>query len=401
MAHMHDPNIENTLPTPRRDEESTQPVRVSRPDLEDTLPGIPPYSDPKLEDTAPIKVPPPVQKPRRWPFILGGFLLILLLGGLGAFIGYKMASAQRSAVSAEQLAQITTEQFMLGVQEMQSGKLSNALKRFEYVISLDPNFPGARDKLTEVMMAMALTSTPRPSTPEPTPTPSPTPDLRGEEDIFNNARALLAQKEWFQVMDVLTTLRDKNPTFRAVQVDGMMYVALRNRGLAKINQGNLESGLYDLALVERFAPLDNEANGVRTWARLYLTGASWWDVNWEKVLSYFEQIYPYYPSMMDSSGTTAQERYFLASVKYGDKLMAESKACDALNRYRNAANIRTNEELDNKINEADKICNPPAPTGTTTSTPTTTPTLLVTTPPVVETTTTPLPPTETPTPPTP
>ena len=34
-------------------------------------------------------------------------------------------------------------------------------------------------------------------------------------------------------------------------------------------KGNLEGGIYDLTLAERFAPIDKDADGFRSWARYY------------------------------------------------------------------------------------------------------------------------------------
>ena len=103
--------------------------------------------------------------------------------------------------------------------------------------------------------------------------------------------------------------------------DGMLYVALRNRGIQKIlMEGSLEPGIYDLTQAERFAPLDNQAEAYRTWARFYITGASYWDVDWTQVIYYFEQVYTNFPGMRDGSNMTATERYKKALLNYGLQL---------------------------------------------------------------------------------
>lgn len=420
---MLDPNIENTQPSkPAVDPEKTQVTRVksTNPEVENTQPVLTqsnnhPPAQPEMPTVTALAEmdlaaaveadnPPPAKtaRIRRWPWIIGGIVVILLLGALGGFLGYRAAVQLRSQVSAEQIAAVATEQFMLGLQEQAEGKYDLALQRFEYVIQLDPGFPGAQEKMAEVMMAIALAQTPTATIPVSTPTLTPTPDMRAEEEIFNNARQLLANKEWFAAIQVLDTLRNKNLTYRTVEVDGMYYVALRFRGLAKINAGALEEGLYDLALVERFAaPLDVDAEGLRTWARLYLTGAAYWGARWDRVIFYFAQIYPYYPSMRDASGLTALERYRVALMKYGDQLAGEGKYCEASEQYRLSYEIGADPVLDPTATAIYLICNPPQPTGTTTPTSTITPTLDSSTPspttPVDTPTETPSP-TETPTP---
>jgi hypothetical protein len=85
----------------------------------------------------------------------------------------------------------------------------------------------------------------------------------------------------------------------------MYYIALRYRGVQKIiYEGNLEGGMYDLSLTESFGPLDHEANGFRNWARMYVSGASFWEIDWERVLSFFGHkfIRPCQTCGMDPTG---------------------------------------------------------------------------------------------------
>jgi TPR repeat protein len=62
------------------------------------------------------------------------------------------------------------------------------------------------------------------------------------------------------------------------------------------SQGNLEGGAYDLALAERFAPLDVQANSWRELARLYLFGSSFWEVMPEQAVYYFRKSLEMEPS---------------------------------------------------------------------------------------------------------
>jgi hypothetical protein len=63
--------------------------------------------------------------------------------------------------------------------------------------------------------------------------------------------------------------------------------------------------MYDMSLAEQFGPLDKEADTYRTWARLYITGASFWEIDWEQVINYFSQVYAAVPMLRDGSGVTA------------------------------------------------------------------------------------------------
>ena len=344
-------------------------------------------SNPNIDDTVPIKIPsnehePQASsdhKPRRWPWVLAGILLIIVIGGAGVGLGYNSAIQNRIQKQSNLIALGATTQFQLGQQDLEAGRLEMARKRFEYIIQIDPNFPGATEKLAEVMLAMALLSTPIEEVPQ-APTSTPTPDLRGVEEIFNHAQQLMRNQEWSAAVDLLDVLRKEDVTYRAIEVDGLYYTSLRYRGLDKIiNKGNLEGGIYDLALVERFGPLDHEADGFRNWARYYITGASFWEIDWLQVINYFGQVYQSLPNLRDGSGWTATERFRVASIRYGDQLILEEQYCSARDQYSIALSISQDNQLAPTATKAQLLCAPP------TATP-------------MPPTTTPMPPTDTPVP---
>jgi hypothetical protein len=149
-----------------------------------------------------------------------------------------------------------------------------------------------------------------------------------------------------------------------VDLDGMYYIALRFLGVQNIlNSGELEVGIYNLTLAERFAPLDVDALNYRIWARQYIAAASFWKIDWPRVIEYFGQIYPALPNLRDSSGMTATERYRQALIGYGDQLLMESKYCEAQTQYEAALQFSAPEELKNKASSAAEFCSggPPPP----------------------------------------
>ena len=101
----------------------------------------------------------------------------------------------------------------------------------------------------------------------------------------------------------MDSLRKKDPAYKAIALDGMYYVSLRNRGILKIGgDGNLEGGMYDLARAEVFGPLDREADAWRSWARLYVSGARFWDINWPQVIFWRANTKAPNPQSIVSSG---------------------------------------------------------------------------------------------------
>jgi tetratricopeptide (TPR) repeat protein len=278
-------------------------------------------------------------KRRRWGWVWLGVLLVIIVAGVGGYLGYQNGINQRLEKEASQVALKATDQFQRGLLDLQAGNYELAKKRFEYVIQLDSKFPGVTEKLAEVMLAMNRTATPT-QVPTATEIPlTPTPDTRSEEQLFADTKQLLVNKEWQKAIDTIEALRKMNLQYRSVDVDGLYYIALRNLGVQKIlAEGELEPGIYDLALAERFGPLDAEAASYRTWAQYYITGASFWEVDWSQVVFYFSQVYPALPNLRNGgvNGMTAVERYRLGSIRYGDKLAALGEWCKAKEQYANA-----------------------------------------------------------------
>ncbi len=360
----------------------TVPTQINTPDKSQALPAE----------------APPREFRKLWVILLG-ILLILVCVGIGSWQGYQAGVASRIKNEQSQVALEAATQFQIGLQEQQAGRLESAQRHFEYVISLDPNFPGVSDKLTEVMVAIQATLAP---TMTPTITLTPTPDTRGEQEMFSQIQQSIANKEWQKAIDTMDNLRAKNIAYHAIEVDGFYYIALRNLGIQKINNADLEGGIYELSLAERFAPLDNMAAGLRTWTRYYLNGASFWEVDWAKVIAYFSELAPQMPYMRDASGMTANERYRIALYKYAEQLVKDDP-CKAAKYFADSLAIGKDPKVEPEATQAAQKCEPPTSTPEpVVDTQTPTPTLEVAstteTPAVEATTPVPPPPTETPTP---
>ncbi len=378
--------------------------------MDATQPTAPRLETPPVENKPVAENPAPSESgksPRRLSWIwwaLAGIIWLLLIAGVSGAGGYFSAIKSRTAYQSTQVSGEAQTQFMLGIQDMSAQRYDLARQRFEYVISIDPNFPGVTDRLADVLLAMVSTATP---TVAPTPTVTPTPDLRNTEELFVQAQSALLAGDWTTTIDTLLLLRKRDPTYMTVQVDDMLFVALRSRGIDKIaKQSDLEGGTYDLALAERFGPLDVEANNWRSWAELYIRGASFWDVDWPQAVTYFEQLNQMAPGLMDSSHITSAQRYRLALIGYGDWLAQQGKWCDARDQYKKAAAQGNNPGLQPTSDFASQQCEKPTPqvgppASQVTHTPTPTGEVSPTLPAQESPTSSPVPPTATDTPPAP
>jgi hypothetical protein len=304
----------------------------------------------KKDDTQPVK---PVKPPSRWRSILIGVLGVLIILGLAGYSGYGAGINDRLNADEAIVSKQVTEQFQFALVDIEFGRYESARARLEFIISKDPSYPGAADKLTEVLV---LSSIP---TPTPAPTITSTPDFSGAESAYGRAQQLILAQDWPGALGALDTIRKLDKTYKTAQVDGMYYFALRNYGVDQITkQGNLEGGIYQLTLAERFGPLDRSAEGLREGARMYITGASFWELDWAQAVTYFTEVGLGWPSMWDGTMTAAQ-RLFEATMAYGDEFFEKQQYCEAHAQYQTAASIgNLTEPSASNAEEARLVCFP-------------------------------------------
>lgn len=287
-----------------------------------------------------------------------GLIIILVLAVLG---GYRSGISIRKDTQTSVISQQLGEQFQYALVDMEFGRYEIAQQRLEFIIAHDPDFPGARQKLTEVLV---LRNVPTPTI---TPSLTTTPDFSGAEQAFARAQQLMAAQDWPGAIGALDEMRKLDVSYQTSQVDGMYYFALRNYGYDLITkQGNLEGGIYQFTLAERFGPLDRDSASLREGARYYLIGASFWELDWQQALFYFDQVYRAWSGLWDGT-STASERYYIASMRYADQLLSQGQYCDAVTYYQNAQAIGPlDKQASDGYQEAFTACFPPTETASPT-----------------------------------
>jgi tetratricopeptide (TPR) repeat protein len=305
--------------------------------------------------------PAPAQSRRRLgrPLALVGLLLIIILlaaVGAAAVAGYQAGVTQRvSAQQATQSAELQL-QYDRGVEDLAAGRYEVAIARFEYIVQIDPHYRDASQKLAEARQGLQG-GTPAPTAPAASPTPAasataaPTPSTRAEE-IFALAEQYFREGNWDGVIAQVALLHSVDPTFEAVRADGLLYVALRNRGVERIQRGDaMEAGIFDLDQAEAFGPLDTEALNQRAWARLYLAALSYWGVNWQQAMRILQDLYLIAPYFHDTN-----KRLFEATVNYADQLRAAGDDCAAAEHYGQALAILADEAVAAALAESEAAC---------------------------------------------
>ena len=324
----------------------------------------------EIDSAGELKHPPKPPKRGRLKYLFIALLGLLVLFSIAVgsgIAGYQSGISIRKDVQATQVVSLVQEQFELSIQDIEQNAFDRARQRLEYVILLDPDYPGATEKLADVLLNLSTTATP---TQVPTPTVSPTPDMRGNEELFNQATQYSANNEWTNSIDTLLKLRKVDPNYRTVEVDGLLFLALRNRGMDKImKEADLEGGIYDLTLAERFGYLDTEAQSLKNFSSLYITGASFWGLDWVQAVDYFSQVAPHAPGLTDGSGWTAADRYRLALSAIAYQLADEGRFCKAVDQFQLALSYGYDAQVEQDMAAARANCEKGKPQEEATPTP--------------------------------
>jgi hypothetical protein len=313
----------------------------------------------------------------KWWQWMSLWILLLAFFATGSIAwGFSTGLRERQSRIAFSEAVELQFQYSTGLADLEAGRYDLAHQRFEYIIQRKPDFPGAVDSLARAILLSAETKPDTADVTTPTITPSPTPDTRAIDELYAVAGSQLQNQDWENLLHTLIALRDIDPHYQAVEVDRMVFLTLRHLGEKKILQdGDLEAGLYDLALSEKFVRLDSQARTYRDWAYLYQFGLSFWGIFPDKVVNYFSQLATAAPYLRDLSGIFAKDRYTMALVQYGDHLVVLGDWCGASMQYSLAKDLIDDQNLQLTAVFVEKQCNPQTATpsnslATATATPT-------------------------------
>lgn len=331
--------------------------------------------------TEPVTDKPVKVRHAKWVWL--GILLMLVITAIGAGIGYSSAVQARKAVETNQRLELATTQFVKAERDFADGNYDMANQRLQYIMTIYPSYPGLEDKLKEVIVAKTLANPNAPvvqATPEVAFTPVATKDTTVVSVLFPQAQNQFAAGDWAGLLDTVNKLRNIDPSYEALKVDGLYYAALIKNGVTKIQSGHLELGLYYFAMASKIAPLDNDTLGWINMARSYLIAGSWFGIDNVKSAELFSTVAQQVPNMLDVSGFTAKQRYVDSIVGIGDDYDKIYDYCNAAVQYSTAKDILSSDELLLKLQQAQEFCtnpaaapiptvDPNAPTATTTATP--------------------------------
>ena len=306
------------------------------------------------ENTAPTRPLPPGRLHRPLSIIGLSFACILLaVIAAAGLAGYQAGLAQRDKqLRATQTAGLKA-QYDLALADFAAGRLTVAAERLEYILRIDPGYPGAAEKLAQTQAALQVT-------PTPTLAPLPTPASQSPADILALAQQAAEQGHWDAVISQLTALRAAAPDYEIVRVNAMLATAFSRRGVARILGDEMEAGIFDVSQAEVFGPLDDEAKNYRAWARLYLNAQSFWGVNWQQTLLNLQLLYALAPNFKDTA-----PRYYQATLRFAEQLSAAGDYCAAAEQYAIAQTLYLDQTTADTQATAQAVCLlTPTPTAT-------------------------------------
>jgi len=298
------------------DTQENKPPKIDNPELSETQANTP--QEPQINQESNNKVPRR-GRAKLLLSVLLGLIVFLSLGALGG-----MQSGIQARQNQEQLdrAVEAVAQFQLGEADLANNQCEIARQRFEYVIQLNSSYPGAAEKLAASMLCVGVDNSP---TEIATLAPTATLDGRAASEIYPQALGYFDSQNWDALLPLLDSIRNSDPNYEALEVDRMYYLALRNRGAARIlSLGELESGIFDINQAEQIGPLDIDAANYRDWAIIYIVGQSFWEVDWGQAVQYFSQIASVAPNLSDANFYTAENRLLDAQVQYAQELIADA-----------------------------------------------------------------------------
>ncbi len=272
-----------------------------------------------------------------------GFLALIAAAGVG---GVYTGLQDRKADEQAQANKFYQE----GLTNRTAGKLQLAKADFEYVLKINPNYPGAREQLTQISDLLTVK-----------PTPTFAAEVNVTQQLYQTGVEDYNQKNWKKALEVLTQVRVIDPTYEKDQIAQMIYQAALTYGLELLKEDRLEEAIAYLDQAAYLKPLPAEAESEAQYARMYITARDYWNVNWEKAIESFGELYKIGPGYRDTFA-----RYVEAYVQYGDERTRAGDPCAAQTQYEAALKLRPAADMQTKVDTAKEAClkAPAAITGT-------------------------------------
>ncbi len=259
-------------------------------------------------------------------------MAVLIPGGLGFIVGYNDLQVQNHEAAIQH--------FERGLGYLAENYPELAYTEFEISAKYDPEYEPAQIKLREMQAAFGGNGTPGPEE-----------ENRVAATLFDEARDLIAQREWSYAIDRLEQLRNLNTQYRVQEAMDLLYGAYVEGGKEAVTAGQIELARERFESALAIHGGDTEVQRQRDLAMLYLDGQQAAGYNWQLAIQKFSTLYQQAPQYND-----VKRRLVEAYVQYGDLASQQNAWCLAVREYEGALAIMNDAQLASKRAQAMSNC---------------------------------------------
>ena len=237
--------------------------------------------------------------------------------------------------------------YQQALEHVEADRIDLAIAELELTLSLDPTHNEARETLAQLKenQAQILAAS------EETASPTGQPTLDRTDDLFAEAKAQTLQGNWAEAIELLTEIRQDAPGYKIDEISEALYNANYEYGLRLISEGKFSEAVaaFDEALVEK--PDDPIVTAEWEKVTLYLSLASSEGPDYENNIIILNRIYE-----ADADFADVTSLLFNTYKEYADYLSNQKEWCAALPRYQEANQIRSSQQMEALVRQADVEC---------------------------------------------
>ena len=294
-------------------------------------------------------------------YIFIGLAVLIAVYGTVFFVAWDRGQVQRSQEEQTALDSELEKQMNLAREESAAGNYELAIRRLEWVLERDPDYPGAVALHEQALSELNRPVTPTPmlretSAPADEGTPATDP---GPVEAFTTLEQIMDKEEWEQAITVITSFQSQYPNYQRQRTDSLLYDAYLNLGQLMVMGEQVELGLFYFDQAEKLGDLPIEAEDQRIWADLYLLGISYYGVDWGTAIFYFRGLCAAAPFYQDACGKLHE-----VLIAYADQYALNLDYCPAEALYSEANQLSSDTTLIEKVQAARDQCLEATPTPT-------------------------------------
>ncbi len=264
-------------------------------------------------------------------------ILMVAMVAVASVAGFYAGVNDRELEAQRDLA----EHYDRGINHLSAKQYELAAAEFEYVLQLQPEYPGARERLAEARRRQTVV---------PTPTTSAV-IVHAAEQVYQQAVQAYEAQDWPLTIERLRQVRALDPLYQPAAVEDLLFTTALTYGKQLLDSEQIEEGLYYLDMASELRPLDQDTVYQRQMAAMYLTARGYWGADWQQAITRFSELYSLAPGYKDVSLRLVQ-----AQVSYGDQFSKTLDFCPAEQQYTSALKVQPNPTLDAKRATASQGC---------------------------------------------